>query len=220
MQKSCRPPRAAGRPAKKDQVALPAFKLAADDFAFARAIATSGQRDLQALYEWVAVDLIDKHEIVAKDLRQGLEDWLKVCIPLYFQDRLAFSQDLTKKEADDCRSRIAKRGDQLCNDLCELYGLGPFWAFRNVTEHVGCGVGRDRERARDIVELMKILSRAEQPRRRYRASRDNRSNRALDQLGDDICWFWMTGWTGRLDQDWDLTPPDFSQSSNYFKFAR
>ena len=191
-----------------------------------------GERKIEAAFDQVVADLIEKYKIVPKDRERGLRDWLREAIPDYFKDRTRRDLHLTRKQADTAKRKIREIGDRLADELARLYELEhrnvpfpPFrWADRpgRWTERPSRQSTRDWfETSRDWYELREILMRAEKWTGEQHTTRGkNAANPALDALGHNIRCFWMTGWTSGLEWHGDLEPPTISSSSGYFKFAK
>lgn len=190
----------------------PTTRLSASRFAELREMERDGERQLDAAYDQVVAELIEDN-IVAKALGRGLKDWLKVVIPIYFDDRSSEAKAITIDQARSCQGKIAVLGDKLRAELARFYEM-PDARYRWMEP-------RYHRAAEDLRVLEALLSRVLASSGVRKVGRkDNASKRSLQRLGDDICWFWMTGWTGRLDRSWQLEPPEVAVHSKYFKFAK
>ena len=191
------------RPQTADKDALPERKLilTADRYARLRATSADGSPQLRAAFDEVVSDLVDRHEIVAKDFRQDLRVWLNWSVCAYFE-RAASKRWLTDKQALACQRNIKELGDALRKELARLYALP--------AQTVYC----------DVEALDRILSRARQYQPQGRPTKkENAANLALQSLGGHIGWFWMDN--GRGIQEGDLRqPPKPCKSSGYFRFAK
>ena len=193
--------------------AKPTFRLSADRFAEWQASGQSGKRELEIVYDQVVVDLVCRYQIIGSGLTHGLRDWLDAAVSSHFDDRLAYASKITAKQAVKSQRSIAELGEKLHTELRRFYEV-PRAGYQWMRQPY-------RQAAKDLTALEKILrsvrtSNAE----RQTGRKNNASKRAIQELGDDICWFWLTGWTGRLDHTWSLEPPKISKSSDYFKFAK
>jgi hypothetical protein len=98
--------------------------LSADCFAQLRA---SGWKHLDATYDQVVADLVHTHEIVPRDRRQDLKEWLCDVICGYYDLKASARGDsaLTDKQALDIKAEIKQLCTNVRDKLISLYGLEP-----------------------------------------------------------------------------------------------
>lgn len=200
----------------------PSVVMTADRYKEWSASGQEGQRQIEAAYDQVVVDLVETYKIVGNDRARGLRDWLAVHIPYYFQMKLVLKRQLTKTQDDKCRKKIEKAGQVLLDEIPRLFNLEPATIADDVANGRFDRLPIKRQAAMDWLELKNFLSRTKNwdPKGGYATRKHNAAKPALKDLGDDLRCFWVTGWSSLLeDPKMPLLAPDITAGSRYVQFA-